>query len=507
MKKILAINLLVVFFIGVGLITSVAGEPGDAKTDPAVVPPENPYKPGETIDIHKNLSDKEWPQLGNTPQRTNYSPVKFDPPQGKVKWSTCLADLSIDNRIQPTVQAIISDGSVYVGTKNGRLFALNSKNGKILWQYQAGGPILHTAGVSKGKVFFGCMDGRVYAVDAASGNLAWTFDSQRRFGFGNAVLLAEDKIFIPDDGGRLYAIEQETGRNLWHYDAGAPVAQSAAYDAGKVYVASEDMRVHAVKADDGALAWRSEKLSGISFRYFHPVVIYGKVIVRSLAYGPFHDRKLVFECSGDYRSLFSLDGKTGKEDAVLPHWTVGHDGPMPPPAVTRDGFLVVPWSHPDFVKNCPSNAFRAWALQDSQTGKIVMPLLETKKHEIFHGKKSYLWYRGCCAGDENMIASVAGDVAFVLHFHGFRNGPTTSMTGAFHLLWREWHVRNEVKTGWERTSQSGNNQQAGGMNAASLADGLLYHLGGAGDTVVCFEPANDQNKDVRSGTPEEGAEK
>ncbi len=255
-------------------------------------PKENVYKPGPTIAIHRNLSDKQWPQLANTPQRTNYTPMKFAPPQGKRKWSVCLADINIDDRINPTVQPIIAEGRVYVGCKSGKLYALDAKTGEVQWTFRAGGPIMHTAGYAQGRVMVAAMDGGVYAVHAATGKQEWVFSNRcprapcthgrRRHGFSTAVLLAEDKVFAVDRGGRLFALNLADGKELWHYDAAAPADQSPAYDAGKVFFASEDMRVHTVKAADGAGLWRSAQLAGVSFRWFHPVVTGGKVIVRSL---------------------------------------------------------------------------------------------------------------------------------------------------------------------------------------------------------------------------------
>ncbi len=137
------------------------------------IPKENPYHPGETIACHRNLSDKEWPQLANTPQRTSYTPMKFDPPQGQKKWAVCLTDLDLGNRINATVQPIIAEGRVYVGCKNGKLFALDAKTGEVIWTFQADGPICHTAGYAKGRVMVAALDGCVYAVNAASGNPGW----------------------------------------------------------------------------------------------------------------------------------------------------------------------------------------------------------------------------------------------------------------------------------------------------------------------------------------------
>lgn len=445
------------------------------------------YTPGETIDIHRDLSDAEWPQLGNTPQRTNYTPMKFEPAQGVPKWSRRLTDLNVDNKVQPCVQAVVGGGAVYVGCKNGRMFALDAMTGDVRWTYQAGGPILHTAGYANGKVLFACMDGLVYALDAADGKEAWTTESGRRYGFETAVLLAEDKVFAVDCGGRLFALARADGRKLWHYDAGAPVSQSPAWNAARVYFASEDMHVHAVRAADGARLWRSAKLGGLSFRYFHPVVVDGKVIVRSMACGP----HLADHTQPALRALFALDEQTGEEAIVLPQWIAGHDGTEPPPSVTRDGLLVVPWTRPEMKKDLVGNSWLGWALQDPKTGDIVLPLLENQRHPMVHSsQKEYNGYHGTVAADENMISSVIGGLVLAVHHHGFRQNPSPNMSGAFDISQRRWHTNGPREKGWLGTPYA--NQQSGGSNAAVGAGGFIYHVPAQFDGVTCHEPPKEK---------------
>mgnify|MGYP000088414167 CR=1 FL=1 len=444
------------------------------------------YTPGPAIDIHKNLSDQEWPQLGNTPQRTNFSPMKFDPPQGRLKWVAFLTDFDIDNKIAPVAQVIVAEGLCFIGTKNGRMFALDAKSGEVKWTFQAGGPILHTAGCASGRLLFLCMDGKAYALNARDGTPLWTFDSRRRHGFSTAILLAEDKAFAVDRGGRLFALDAASGAELWHYDAGAPVDHSPAWNAGKVFFASEDLRVHAVNAADGSRAWRTEPLGGMSFRWTHPVVVSERVFVEAMGLG----KHLEDFRDPARRVFFALDEKTGKELPPLPRWLMGHDGPQPPPAVTRDGKLVVQWSCPDFMKMTIHNSYLGWAVQDPDSGQILMPLIEDKPGPMQSHGEDYLMYYGTCAADENLIASVLGDLALVIHHQGFRQGPTPFMTGAFDFKTRRWSVKGGKGSkgdGWHYHSQPPNHQ-CGGSNAVSGAGGLLYHADGQSNRIVCHEP-------------------
>jgi len=478
--------------------TIAADTASDPETIAKTVPKEDPYKPGETIAAHRGLPTDCWPQLANTPQRTNYTPMKFDPPQGKCKWTICLRDLDVDNLIAPTVQVVIGDGRVYVGCKNGRLYALDASTGAVCWTFQADGPIIHTAGYRDGRVFIAAMDGCVHALNAATGKQQWVFATHRRFGFSTAVLLADNKIFAVDRGGRLFALNPGDGTELWHYDAVAPVDQSPAFDAGKVFFAGEDMCVHAVNAADGTMLWKTEKLPGLSFRWFHPVVVNGKVIVRSASY-IWTDHTQKQQAAGKavddpaQRSLFALDADSGKQTITLKGSAVGHDGTQPPPAVTRDGMLLVEW-HFENQFDDAKESILAFALEDMRSQQIIMPLLETQRRapDLAWNQKTP-WVAGAMAPNENFIPSVMGDVVMIAHRTGFYNAGGLPYGGTFDLLQRRWFVQTRwhgddptAFAAWPMYGGDGN--EDGGSNAASAANGLLYHHLARFHRIMCYEP-------------------
>lgn len=439
----------------------------------------------------------DWPQLGRNPQRWNHTPESFEPPP-KPRWSVRLADIDIAHRVYAAAQVIVADGRCYIGCKSGALFALDAESGKVAWKFQAGGAILHTVGYEKGKVFTAAMDGCVYAVDARTGRQLWKFSSGRRYGFSTAVLLAEGKVFIADRGGVLYALDQKDGSKFWQYDAGAPVYQSAAYNDGRVYFGSEDVRVHSVSARDGRRLWRTEQLHGMGFLDYYPVVWKGRVIVRSWGgrigapylKGPKKQLDYVLADPIRRKAMYLLDEKTGREPFPVPEVNCAMHGPMSPPAVTGDGRLVVSWQYvpdgwPD-GKFCMGSS--AWALMDPGPPAKVEILLDPDFK--YTGNQSN---PGVGAADETMIASVAGDVAFFVHNHGFRTNGANQ--GAYHLVKKKWchghwsPPKIKLKEGTHfvypgRRVQ--NNTQGGGASAAVVAGGRLYHQ--VWHQIDCWDP-------------------
>jgi outer membrane protein assembly factor BamB len=63
--------------------------------------------------------------------------------------------------------------TIFVGSRNGVFYALNALTGALIWQYQAGGPISHSAAYKNGVLYFAAQDAHAYALNASTGALVW----------------------------------------------------------------------------------------------------------------------------------------------------------------------------------------------------------------------------------------------------------------------------------------------------------------------------------------------
>ena len=428
---------------------------------------------------------EDWPQLGCNPQRWNYSPHTVEPPY-RLKWFVNFRDMGFGCRVYPGIQVVAGGGNVYIGTKNGCLFALDAQSGAVAWKRVLDGPVMGEAGYAAGKVYIGTMGGVVYAADCKTGKQLWCFENPRRYGFSVGVLLAEGRVIIPDRGGMLYAIEQETGKKVWNYDAGTSILQAAAYNDGKVYFASEDGRVHAIKARTGESLWRTVPLWAHSFYGTWPVVFDGKVIVR---YHTTHKvaRTGPVTCeTNDWRkSVVVLDEATGKEILAIPHITTGMGGPTKPPPITGDGKLVMPWTFKGQGKT------RGLVLQDLSAPDQVDRLLDHDKLDepIEYPFRGGPVIPGFGSHQENFSNSVIGDLVVKVHYHGFAWGDPASQMGAYHLKERRWYSAGGPRSAFPEPvgGDREHNTQGGTSNPVIGAYGHLYHQ--HWDTVCCWESA------------------
>jgi len=426
---------------------------------------------------------EDWPQLGNNPQRWNYTPEKIEPPY-RLAWHVNFQDFGFDYRIYPGIQVVVAGGKAYVGTKNRYFYALDAATGKTAWRFPLDGPVMGAAACTGGLAIVGCMDGSVYAINAETGRQAWRFRGGRSYGFSADVLLADGKVFIPDRGGVLYALDAKTGKKLWQYDAGAQVLHTPAYNEGRVYFGSEDGRVHAVSAADGKRIWLTEPLLTHTFFGTWPVVFRGKVLLR---YHTTH--KAVGSPPSAYtspswdKSLTVLDEDTGKETLFLPQITTGMGGPTKPPAITAGGKLVSEWNFKGEGKT------RGTVLQDLDDPENVDRLLDHDKldrpvkYPFGDGPRT----PGFGSHQENFSMSVIGDVMVKVHYHGFAWGDPGSQMGAYHLKKRLWFTG---RSGGFPEPVGGNrehNAQGGTSTACSAADGRIFHQ--HWNTVCCWVSA------------------
>ena len=72
--------------------------------------------------------------------------------------------------------AVGLDGTIYVGSDNGKVYAVNA-DGSAKWNYTTGGPVSSSPAISSdGTIYVGSNDGKVYALNA-NGSLKWSYST------------------------------------------------------------------------------------------------------------------------------------------------------------------------------------------------------------------------------------------------------------------------------------------------------------------------------------------
>ena len=153
------------------------------------------------------------------------------------------------------------EGLVYVAGYNGRLYAVNSKEGEVKWQYPPKDelnlkPIVGGAVVAQEKVLFGDSDGKVYAVDAASGGEAWREPFETGDKVWSTPAINGDIVYVVSFDKKLYALNIADGSQRWEFETEGAIAATPLVHNNAVYFGSFDRHFYAVDASNGKQLWR-----------------------------------------------------------------------------------------------------------------------------------------------------------------------------------------------------------------------------------------------------------
>jgi subtilisin family serine protease/outer membrane protein assembly factor BamB len=170
------------------------------------------------------------------------------------KWSTVIPGNSYASAV------IAPDGTVYIGSDDNtaslpvhRLFALNPANGTVKWSFAADNPIYTTPAVdAAGNLYFGTLtSGRLYSLTSA-GTPRWVYRGAS-LGTSSSPALSPGghTVYFGGYDGVLHAVDTATGAARWTFKLGDEVrASSPAVDAdGVVYIGCYDGLVYAVNPD------------------------------------------------------------------------------------------------------------------------------------------------------------------------------------------------------------------------------------------------------------------
>jgi outer membrane protein assembly factor BamB len=197
---------------------------------------------------------------------------------------------------------LIVEDTIYFGTFDDKLHALDAASGRPRWTVQTGDDVKGGPAFSKGTIYFASYDGKVYAVDARTGNKRWESSGQAGLGgagnFYATPAVAYGRVFIGNTDGKVYAFGARSGDLLWAKGTGGFVYSSAAVWRRTVYAGSYDRRLYALDAATGDVRW--------SFEANGPISGAATVLGGLVYFSTLNDR------------TYGLDARTGREVFTFP---------------------------------------------------------------------------------------------------------------------------------------------------------------------------------------------
>ncbi|ADE01275.1 outer membrane protein assembly factor BamB family protein [Haloferax volcanii] len=224
-----------------------------------------------------------WPTFRGGRYNTGYigdvSPLDSEP---SVEWTFEAGDAFWGS-------PIVADGTVYIGSADSALYALDAETGEERWSFEAGHRIEGTPAYADGVVYVGSYDKHLYALDAGTGEERWSrgfgglirgsptvWDGTVYTGVGchNLACAWYAEEANVSETGWVYALDAETGETEWRYEVGDEVVSTPAVTNNRVYVGTSDEALYALSRSTGEVEWTYETRDMI---WSSPAVAYGSV--------------------------------------------------------------------------------------------------------------------------------------------------------------------------------------------------------------------------------------
>jgi len=211
--------------------------------------------------------------------------VAVDAQSGEEVWSLDLTEYqdegflsSITNLWADGISAKIAGGivasydTVFLGTENGLVLALDASNGSVKWQQKVRGEVLAPPVVDEGVVVVNTGSGIMHCLDAQSGEERWVYESEvpaLSLRGISAPTISAGAAIVGTANGRLAAAVLENGQIAWEQTVAAAsgatelerlvdIDSEALVLAGVVYTVSFNGTLAAVELRTGRVIWKRE---------------------------------------------------------------------------------------------------------------------------------------------------------------------------------------------------------------------------------------------------------
>ncbi|MGH2561662.1 MAG: PQQ-binding-like beta-propeller repeat protein, partial [Thermomicrobiales bacterium] len=184
-----------------------------------------------------------------------------------------------------------TDDTIYIGTNDNTLLALDLTSASERWRFDAGGTVWSTVPTAAA-LYVASTDGHLYAVEPANGNELWRFQTGDEL--ETAAAIGDGRIFVGGPrSGALVALDPNNGTEAWRL-AGSPFTTPPVVAQRLVFLGGDDDNLYAIDAVSGAIQWRFPTAGGASYQ--------GPAVVDGIVYAP-----------ADRVGLYAIDAQSGEQ--------------------------------------------------------------------------------------------------------------------------------------------------------------------------------------------------
>lgn len=150
----------------------------------------------------------------------------------------------------------VSNGVVYFGCNDKKVYALNESDGSPRWNFATMDKVFASPIVYGGMCLIGGMDYDFYCIDTTTGFKRWSTATAERISSSAAIHELTNTVLFGSYDFNLYALSHVDGKIKWKYPAGSLIKSSPVVYKDYVYFTSFDRYIYCVNVNSGNLVWK-----------------------------------------------------------------------------------------------------------------------------------------------------------------------------------------------------------------------------------------------------------
>lgn len=179
---------------------------------------------------------------------------------GKMVWTFSTIGDTIDNEQYPfdrkaiLASPTLSGNKLFIGSRDGYLYALEKQTGNELWHYDYQVSwIISTVAVKDNILITGTSDGRfIHALSVDDGKELWRFKTNGPV-WASPIISSNNIVIIPSNDGYVYALGLNTGKELWRYRTGAQIFSAAVPNQNNIFFGCDDGNIYSLRTESNSV--------------------------------------------------------------------------------------------------------------------------------------------------------------------------------------------------------------------------------------------------------------
>lgn len=178
----------------------------------------------------------------------------LDRNDGSIRWKFRGDDLIYTPVIQSS--ALHSHDIAYAASRDGKLRALNTEDGALLWQKNLSGWIYSPALID-GTLVTGGSASKLWGINRDNGTILWQRDLPGEL-VTAPITLGSDRVITTTFSGHLLVLNARDGEIIWQHKL-TSAATHITTNGKSIYSSGYDGVVHAIDAHKGTKVWQSDR--------------------------------------------------------------------------------------------------------------------------------------------------------------------------------------------------------------------------------------------------------